>query len=434
MTKLSEQPPVIQPETDTKSVFSNFNFLSLWAGQVFSQIADKIYLVLIIAIVAERFQTEGEPISGWVSAVMVAFTIPAILFGSVAGVYVDRWLKKWVLVVSNLLRGVLVLSIPAILWLTQNNPNLGFWSILTITFLVSTFTQFFTPAEQSAITLVVDKPQLLPANSVYTTTVMAALILGFAIGEPLLAVSDRFIGMGGKEIVVGCSYVLAGLILLLLTTGETRKNIQKHDLHVWQDIKGGLAYMGQNRSIQAALLQLISAFSIIAALTVIAVRLAEVMPEIRAEQFGFLLAVASVGMGLGAVAVGQFGDRFSRSNLAVVGSIGMGAGLVGLALVCDRLVLGLGAIATIGFFAGICVIPMQTVIQEETPEEMRGKVFGLQNNAINIALSLPLALAGIGESYWGLAAVILILSGLAFLSATLTWILTRPVVVKNPQS
>jgi MFS family permease len=434
MTKLSEQPQTLQSEPEIKSVFTNFNFLSLWAGQVFSQIADKIYLVLIIAIVAERFQIEGEPISGWVSAVMVAFTIPAILFGSIAGVYVDRWLKKWVLVVSNLLRGVLVLAIPPILWLTKNDPTLGFWSILAITFLVSTFTQFFTPAEQSAITLVVDKPQLLPANSVYTTTVMAALILGFAIGEPLLAFSDRLFGSGGKEIIVGGSYVLAGLILLLLKAGETKTNMQKHDLHVWQDIQGGLSYMGQNRSIQAALLQLISAFSIIAALTVIAVRLAEVMPEIRSEQFGFLLAVASMGMGLGAVAVGKFGDRFNRSNLAVVGSLGMGAGLVALALVCDRLVFGLGAIATVGFFAGICVIPMQTVIQEETPEEMRGKVFGLQNNAINIALSLPLALAGIGESYWGLSAVILILSGLAFLSAAVTWSLTRPVVAENPQS
>jgi MFS family permease len=442
MTKLSEQPPsqppdfpaVLDRQANPKSVFANFNFLSLWAGQVFSQIADKIYLVLIIAIVAERFQTEGEPISGWVSAVMVAFTIPAILFGSVAGVYVDRWLKKWVLVVSNLLRGALVLSIPPILWLSQDDPNLGFWSVLAITFLVSTFTQFFTPAEQSTITLIVEKPQLLSANSVYTTTVMAALILGFAIGEPLLAFSDGILGVGGKEIVVGGCYVAAGLILLLLVSGETRDNMQKHELHVWQDIQGGLTYMGQNRSIQAALLQLISAFSIIAALTVIAVRLAEVMPEIRSEQFGILLAVASLGMGLGAVAVGRFGDRVKRNKLAIVGSLGMGAGLVALALVTDRLVLGLGAIATIGFFAGICVIPMQTVIQEETPEEMRGKVFGLQNNAINIALSLPLALAGIGESYLGLAAVILILSGLAFLSASLTWFLTRPVVVENPQS
>ena len=113
-------------------------------------------MVLVIAIVSTQFQHEGETISGWVSAVMVAFTIPAILFGSIAGVYVDRWKKKTVLVSSNILRGVLVLSIPLLLWITKNSvlpwgAPTGFWGLLCITFLVSTFTQFFTPAEQSAI-------------------------------------------------------------------------------------------------------------------------------------------------------------------------------------------------------------------------------------------------------------------------------------------
>lgn len=423
MTKLSELPT--NSSSESNSVLANLNFLCLWAGQIFSQIADKIYLVLIIAIISERFQQAGQPISGWVSAVMVAFTIPAVLFGSLAGVYVDRWLKKWVLVSSNLWRGGLVLAIPLLLRLTEGNAQSGFEAVLVITFLVSTFTQFFTPAEQSAITLVVDKNQLLGANSICTTTVMAALILGFAIGEPLLALSDHWLGASGKELVVGGSYVIAGLVLLLLQTGETKANIQTHDFHVWQDIQGGLAYVRQDRLILSALLQLISTFSIIAALTVIAVRLAEVMPEIRAEQFGFLLAMASVGMGVGAVTIGRFGTKLPRLSLAVIGSVGMAGGLVVLALVCDRLVLGLSAIAAVGFFAGVCVIPMQTLIQEQTSESMRGKVFGLQNNAVNIALSLPLALAGIAESYLGLANVILILSGLALTSGLVTWWLSR---------
>jgi MFS family permease len=178
-----------------KSVLSNPNFLFLWSGQVFSQIADKIYLILIIGIISSHFQNEGETISGWGSAVMVAFTIPAILFGSIAGVYVDRWSKKLVLVLSNLLRGVLVFAIPLVLWATSDLPALwnspsDFLGLLAITFIVSTLTQFFTPAEQAAITLVVEKPKLLAANSIYATTIMAALILGFAVGEPLLTLAD----------------------------------------------------------------------------------------------------------------------------------------------------------------------------------------------------------------------------------------------------
>lgn len=74
-------------------------------GQLFSQLADKIYLVLMIAIISSQFEEPGQTISGWVAAVMIAFTIPAVLFGALAGVFVDRWPKRAVLVLSNLLRG-----------------------------------------------------------------------------------------------------------------------------------------------------------------------------------------------------------------------------------------------------------------------------------------------------------------------------------------
>jgi hypothetical protein len=97
-------------------VLQNQNFLFLWAGQVFSQLADKVYLVLMIALITTQFQSEGQTVSGWVSSVMVAFTIPAVLFGSFAGVLVDRWSKKWTMVLTNVLRGGLVMLLPLLLW------------------------------------------------------------------------------------------------------------------------------------------------------------------------------------------------------------------------------------------------------------------------------------------------------------------------------
>ncbi|MEQ8963758.1 MAG: arabinose efflux permease, partial [Coleofasciculus sp. C2-GNP5-27] len=99
------EPPVEPGKRGFVPVLKNVNFLTLWSGQVFSQLADKIYLVLMIALIASHFQQAGTSISGWVSALMIAFTIPAVLFGSLAGVFVDRWSKKAVLVSTNLLRG-----------------------------------------------------------------------------------------------------------------------------------------------------------------------------------------------------------------------------------------------------------------------------------------------------------------------------------------
>jgi predicted MFS family arabinose efflux permease len=68
---------------------------------------------------------------------------------------------------------------------------------------------------------------------------------------------------------------------------------------------------------------------------------------------------------------------------------------------------------------------MQTTIQKETPPEMRGKVFGLQNNVINIAMTLPLALAGLAETFIGLQAVFLSLAALAIAGGLFTWYICR---------
>ncbi len=435
----SEKP---QPESPLKEslsrglwpVFRNRNFLTLWSGQVFSQIADKIYLVLMISIISSTFKSPDQTISGWVSAIMIAFTIPAVLFGSLAGVYVDRWKKKPVLVLTNLLRGLLVAVIPVLLWATQGweiaGLPVGFYGLLVVTFLVSMLTQFFAPAEQAVIPLIVKERNLLPANSLYTTTMMASVIVGFAVGEPLLAIADRLLapldgGSGmGKSVLVGVSYAIAGVVLLLMTTYETKVE-NPEPAHVWSDIKEGLAYLQQQLQVRNALIQLTVLFSVFAALAVLAVRLAEVIPTIRSSQFGFLLAAGGVGLAIGAVSIGQFGHRFSRPQLGLFGSLGMTVMLTGLSLEPQQLWPSLGLIAGLGFFGAMVGIPMQTTIQEKTPEEMRGKVFGLQNNVVNIALSLPLALAGIAETFLGLRTVFGLLAMLVALSGFVTWSLIR---------
>ncbi|MTJ08727.1 MULTISPECIES: MFS transporter [unclassified Anabaena] len=413
-------------------VLKNPNFLALWAGQVFCQLADKVYLVLMIALINSQFQASDQSISGWVSALMMAFTIPAVLFGSVAGVFVDRWSKKVVLVASNIWRGILVLVIPPLLWLTHGwRPvgvlPVGFLIILGVTFLVSTLTQFFAPAEQSAIPLVVREEDLLSANSLYTTTMMASLIIGFAVGEPVLALADglwsQLGGSGGlgKEILVGGSYAIAGLILLLLQTKEKPHPPETEFPHVFSDLRDGFSYLKANNQLRNALLQLIILFSVFAALTVLAVRMAEIIPNLKASQFGFLLASGGVGMAGGATILGQFGQRFSYKQLSFWGCLGMTGSLIGLSLFTTQLLPVLLFIALMGVFGALVGIPMQTVIQTETPAAMRGKVFGLQNNVINIALSLPLALAGVAETFVGLKVVFFTLAAIVLCGGLFTW-------------
>lgn len=439
LMKPTPEPPESPPEEEERGflpVLRNRNFLALWSGQVFSQLADKVYLVLMIAVISTRFQQADQSISGWVSAIMIAFTIPAVLFGAGAGVYVDRWPKKPVLVLTNLLRGGFVLSLPLLLWLSDGMKlgkfPFGFCLLLLVTFLVSTLTQFFAPAEQAAIPLIVERKHLLSANSLYTTTMMASVIVGFAVGEPLLALADTLVErLGtqlpvGKELIVGGGYAIAGLLLLLMTTGEKRTESPREQPHVLEDLRDGLRYLRDHRGVRNALIQLVILFSIFAALAVLAVRVAELIPNLKSSQFGFLLAAAGIGMAIGAAILGHAGHQFSHFQMALFGSVGMAVCLVGLAFFSQQLWPALALIAVLGLFGAVVGIPMQTTIQAETPEEMRGKVFGLQNNAVNIALSLPLALAGVAETFFGLPAVFFGLGALCLGAGSLTWYISRP--------
>ncbi|MBP0032807.1 MAG: MFS transporter [Roseofilum sp. Belize BBD 4] len=437
ITPKTPKPNLPPPSPSLGAVLKNRNFLTLWSGQVFSQLADKIYLVLTIAIITSEFQQQEQTISGWVSAIMIAFTIPAVLFGSLAGVFVDRWPKKSVLVLTNVLRGAFVLTIPLFLSLSAGidlaiDIPLGFALLLGITFAVSTLTQFFAPAEQAIIPLIVKRHLLLPANSLYTSTMMASVILGFALGDPLLNLASHLIspilGNGdlGKEVLVGGGYLLAGVILLVVNTQENTYPPDHEHPHVLQDLRDGLQFLRDRHRVRNAILQLIILSCIFAALAVLAVRIAEIIPSLEPSQFGLLLAVGGIGLGISSAVVGEFGHRWgSNAQLSLIGSMGMAGSLLGLSFTVQYLGWSLFWISLLGSSAAFIGIPMQTTIQSQTPEEMRGKVFGLQNNAINIALSFPLALVSMAEAGWGIQVVLAGLALLVFAGGVSTWYISR---------
>ena len=165
------------------------------------------------------------------------------------------------------------------------------------------------------------------------------------------------------------------------------------------------------------MVQLVLLYSLLAALYVLAISLAASITGLGPTRFGSLLAMSGLGLALGAVAMAQLGDRFRRRVLATTGLGTIACCLVLLGQLRGNLVATLLLCTLLGVGAALLAIPAQTTIQEETPEDQRGKVFGLQNNLINIALSLPLALAGAVVSRYGLLPVLWGLAALALLAA-----------------
>ena len=124
-------------------------------------------------------------------------------------------------------------------------------------------------------------------------------------------------------------------------------------------------------------------------------------------------------MAIGAILTAQLGHRIKRHHLGSAGLAGITFCLVMLGQLQGRLLITLSLCMVLGIGAAFVAIPAQTTIQEDTPETERGRVFGLQNNLINIALSLPLVLAGTLVSSVGLEPVLILLAVLAALAAVL---------------
>ena len=397
----------------------------LWFGQVMSQVADKVFFVLLISLL-DSYHSPRMFENSMRSALMVAFTLPAILFGSAAGIFVDRFPKKQLMIGADVIRAALMILIPIL-------PK-QFFILLVITFLISSVTQFFAPAEQAAVPLLVRRENLMAANALFTTTMMGSLIVGFAIGEPLLTFVAHLAGEESRDIFVAGLYIIAAVSGFFIKIKEPKISQSTVAIHPLKDLKEGLSYLWGNRLVRNAMLQLTILYSVFAALTVLAITLAERI-GLKSTQFGFLLAAAGVGLVLGAGLLGNWGDRFHHKPLPLIGFLSMAFVLAVFSFIGQKWLglklsigLGLGLSAFLGLGASLIGVPMQTVIHASTQESMRGKVFGFQNNVVNIALSVPLAVAGPLTDAVGLRTVLIGMSLLVAVAGIWAWQNTRRVL------
>ena len=160
-----------------REVLKNRNFFLLWSGQIISQLGDRLGQMALIAFVYLR-----APGSTLQIAKILSFTIiPVFIIGPLAGVYVDRWDRRRTMYVCDFLRSLLVFTIPLFLFYAKNLAP-----IYLIIFIAFSIGRFYVPAKLSIIPDLVDKKDLLVANSLINTSGMIAAILGFGISGVLV--------------------------------------------------------------------------------------------------------------------------------------------------------------------------------------------------------------------------------------------------------
>src|SRR5690606_36510209 len=150
------------------SVFRNRRFRSLWIAELISTIGDSLVDIAAAILV---YRLTGTALS--VGLVLMAAAAPALVVGLFAGVIVDRYDRKRIMVVCDMLRGIFVLTIPLLV------GTLGVWYLYVAVALVSAVGTFFHPAHASVLPEIASDEELAAANSMLAISGFGSTAVGF---------------------------------------------------------------------------------------------------------------------------------------------------------------------------------------------------------------------------------------------------------------
>ena len=409
-------------------VFRNRPFLLLWLAQAATQIGGNMVIFGLTVIIAK---STGSTTA--VSALILTFLLPAVLFSALAGVFVDRLDRRLVLIFTNVLRGLAFVAMFFV------GDHLGLIYVLNI--IVSTITVFFAPAEAAMIPMVVPRKQLLAANGIFTLTLNAAFALGFTLVGPLIV---KIAGAPILIVVVAALYFVAAAFCSTLpsappavaaggpTDARGRVREAEHAVGtVLTQLKEGLSYIRGHREIRWSLSYLGIAASLVGVLGVLGPNFAQYTLGLGPEDFVVVVLPLGVGIVMGILLLNAYGRLIPRRRVIEGGLLGLGVFLAAMAL-SGRISSFLGNTATrtgvdlslvtsllsivvaVAFFAGLAyaavAIPAQTQLQEDLPEDVRGRVFGVLNMLVSVASFLPILVVGPIADLLGTTIVIVIVA------------------------
>jgi MFS family permease len=359
------------------------DFALLWLGGLVSMAGD---WVLAIGLPIYIFLLTHSVLQ--TSLMVVAGTAPRIIFGSVAGVLVDRWDRKRTLIMMNLLLAVALLPMALVV-----TPDL-IWIIYAVLVSETIFESFVSPAQNALIPVLVPEDLLVSANALNSVGSNVARLGGPALGGLVAAVY----GLNGIVVADAVSFVLAALLIGLISSLHKRPaqlataHQAAHSAHEgsallrgvreWLD---GLRLIGRER----ILLVILGAFAISALGEGVMGALYPIFVNVilhgEALQIGELMSAQAIGGLLGGLVAGWVGSRMISRK--VIGCAGILFGLIDLVIFNVP-----GLLPTVGvpifsievglfIVVGLPVIGMSTgsltLLQAKSPDAYRGRVFGL---------------------------------------------------------
>jgi MFS family permease len=425
-------------------VFRNRPFLLLWLAQASTQIGGNMVIFGLTVVISKATGSVTA-----VAALILTFLIPAVLFSALAGVFVDRLDRRLVLMFTNILRG---LAFVAMFFVGSH-----LFLIYLLNIIVSTITVFFAPAEAAMIPIVVPRKQLLAANGIFTLTLNAAFALGFTLVGPLIV---KIAGAPILLVIVAVLYFIAAVFCSTLpsappaarevapTTPGRVREAEDAIGSVMIQLREGLDYIRGHREIRWSLTYLGIAASLVGVLGVLGPSFAQKTLGLGTEDFVVVVLPLGIGIVMGILLLNAYGRLVPRRRVIEGGLIALGVFLVAMALSgqissflaasttrtglpdLSLLTSLLSIVVAVAFFAGIAyaavAIPAQTQLQEDIPEDVRGRVFGVLNMLVSVASFLPILIVGPIADTLGTTIVLLLVGGLIIASGVASIVLRGP--------
>jgi MFS family permease len=409
------------------SVLRNSGFLRLWSAQVVSQTAQNGLMFALLVLITER---SGSSTQG--SLLVLAFTLPSVLFSIPAGVLVDRWHKRTVLIVTNACRaGMAVLFILTQQWVV---------ALLGVTLCFSSISQFFGPAESSSIPALVPRRQLISANALFQLTLTGSQFLGLVVLAPAL------LKTGGADLFFGAMIVLYGgataLVASLPRGFEPELRVEPVSAlglvrATTRDVSETLRTIRDDRISLLALVQLTMSSSLAMLFGLLVPRYVRDVLDIAPDNAVFVFAPVAVGAVVGLRTLRWLTARLDKQVVVTIGLFGIAGSLLALAAVdpisglveqagAGQFVQALGRVqprfatftlsvivlvtmicaVPMGFFYALVNAPAQTIIHERAPADMRGRFFGTQLLLANCSSLVLLLVAGAAADALGVTIVL----------------------------
>ena len=388
------------------SVLRRRDFALLWTGGLISVAGD---WVLNAALPFFVYEETGSTVA--TAGMIIARLAPSVLLGSVAGVFVDRWNRKRVLVWANLLQAAIV----ALLVLVPGEGWL--WVVFAVAAAQSVVSSFSSPAESALLPSLVGPEELLAANSLNTLNNRIARLAGVPLGGVLLTSSS----LEAVVVVDVLSFATAAVLIAPISAPPVARVPLRASSAweaFWREWLEGLRLVGSDRTI--ALLFLVFGLmtfggTMLDPLTVAWVR--DVLGE-GPQVFALILTVHAASGIVGSLLVGRFGRRFTPRDLIGWGSVVAG-GALALRYNIPAVALALAMSALAGITSVASSIGVETLAMQSVQDELRGRVFGSLNATLGLLSLAGATVAGLVAEIIGIVPMLNIATALIALAGVL---------------